>query len=55
MSEHNLIRVTAFVKMNDQSDVILEEVNIPLRMPKLLVKVTTDQAYYSSTHEDEYS
>lgn len=45
VSEHNLIRVTASVKMNDQSDVILEEVNIPLRMPKLLVKVTRNQAY----------
>ncbi|KAG5273605.1 hypothetical protein AALO_G00153350 [Alosa alosa] len=39
VSEHNLIRVTAFVKTNDQDDVILEEVNIPLRMPKLLIKV----------------
>ncbi|KAL2093176.1 hypothetical protein ACEWY4_010488 [Coilia grayii] len=40
VSEHHMIRVTAFIKMNDQSDVILEEVNIPLRMPRLHIKVT---------------
>ena len=39
-----MIRVTAFVKSNDQDEVILEEVNIPLRMPKLLIKVTRNQA-----------
>lgn len=39
VSEHNLIRVTALLQANSQPDVILQEVNIPLSMPQLHVKV----------------
>ncbi|XP_076846962.1 protein-glutamine gamma-glutamyltransferase 2-like [Brachyhypopomus gauderio] len=40
VSEHNLIRVTALLESNGQHNIILREVNIPLKMPKLYVKVT---------------
>ncbi|XP_029524001.1 protein-glutamine gamma-glutamyltransferase 2-like [Oncorhynchus nerka] len=42
VSEHNLIRVTALLQASSQPDVILQEVNIPLSMPQLHVKVVGD-------------
>ncbi|XP_041693280.1 protein-glutamine gamma-glutamyltransferase 2-like isoform X2 [Coregonus clupeaformis] len=42
VSEHNLIRVTALLQASGQPDVILQEVNIPLSMPQLHVKVVGD-------------
>ncbi|XP_058244165.1 protein-glutamine gamma-glutamyltransferase 2 [Hemibagrus wyckioides] len=38
VSEHHLIRVTALLQTS--SDQILQEVNIPLKMPKLHIKIT---------------
>ncbi|KAL4657032.1 protein-glutamine gamma-glutamyltransferase 2-like [Arapaima gigas] len=39
VSEHHLIRVTALLQSSSQHDVLLQEVNIPLTMPQLAVKV----------------
>ncbi|KAI1890023.1 hypothetical protein AGOR_G00168950 [Albula goreensis] len=39
VSEHHLIRVTALLQANNHHDVLLQEVNIPLSMPQLMVKV----------------
>ncbi|KAJ8335561.1 hypothetical protein SKAU_G00389030 [Synaphobranchus kaupii] len=39
VSEHHLIRVTALLLANNHHDIILQEVNIPLSMPQLVVKV----------------
>ncbi|XP_063052954.1 protein-glutamine gamma-glutamyltransferase 2-like [Engraulis encrasicolus] len=44
VSEHHTIRVTASIKMNDQSEVIQTEANIQLKMPKLNIKVTGEAA-----------
>ncbi|XP_063052462.1 protein-glutamine gamma-glutamyltransferase 2-like [Engraulis encrasicolus] len=44
VSEHHMIRVTASLKMNDQSDVIQTMANIQLKMPKLNIKVTGEAA-----------
>ncbi|XP_062860403.1 protein-glutamine gamma-glutamyltransferase 2 [Trichomycterus rosablanca] len=39
VSEHHLIRVTALLQAGSENTVILQEVNIPLKMPKLHIKV----------------
>ncbi|XP_035275703.1 protein-glutamine gamma-glutamyltransferase 2 [Anguilla anguilla] len=39
VSEHHVIRVTALLLANNHHDIILQEVNIPLSMPQLVVKV----------------
>lgn len=39
VSEHHLIRVTALLQTNSEQNAILQEVNIPLKMPKLHIKV----------------
>ncbi|XP_067090640.1 protein-glutamine gamma-glutamyltransferase 2 [Osmerus mordax] len=39
VSEHHLIRVTALLQVSGHSDLILQEVNIPLSTPQLHVKV----------------
>lgn len=39
VSEHHLIRVTALLKTSSEQNAILQEVNIPLKMPKLHIKV----------------
>uniref|UniRef100_A0AAR2IU79 protein-glutamine gamma-glutamyltransferase n=1 Tax=Pygocentrus nattereri TaxID=42514 RepID=A0AAR2IU79_PYGNA len=40
ISEHHLIRVTALLQTSGPLNSILQEVNIPLKMPKLHIKVT---------------
>ncbi|KAJ8271918.1 hypothetical protein COCON_G00107770 [Conger conger] len=42
VSEHHLIRVTALLLADNHHDIILQEVNIPLSMPQLVVKVLGD-------------
>nr|XP_006641558.1 PREDICTED: protein-glutamine gamma-glutamyltransferase 2-like [Lepisosteus oculatus] len=39
LSEHHLIRVTALVEPHGRPDVTLHEINIPLSVPRLVVKV----------------
>ncbi|GAA6101797.1 protein-glutamine gamma-glutamyltransferase 2 [Tachysurus ichikawai] len=39
VSEHNLIRVTALLQTSSEQNVILQEVNILLKMPKLHIKM----------------
>ncbi|XP_007249233.3 protein-glutamine gamma-glutamyltransferase 2 [Astyanax mexicanus] len=39
VSEHHLIRVTALLQTSGPNNIILQEVNIPLKMPKLHIKV----------------
>lgn len=39
VSEHHLIRVTALLQTSSEQNAIVEEVNIPLKMPKLHIKV----------------
>lgn len=39
VSEHHMIRVTALLQPTDQDNIILQEVNIPLKMPALHIKV----------------
>ncbi|KAK3548442.1 hypothetical protein QTP70_013131 [Hemibagrus guttatus] len=38
VSEHHLIRVTALLQTSNDQNAILQEVNIPLKMPKLHIK-----------------
>lgn len=39
VSEHHMIRVIALLQPTDQDNIILQEVNIPLKMPALHIKV----------------
>ncbi|KAL1256880.1 hypothetical protein QQF64_012425, partial [Cirrhinus molitorella] len=39
VSEHHMIRVTALLQSNDRNDIILQEMNIPLKMPVLNIKL----------------
>uniref|UniRef100_A0A673NBC6 protein-glutamine gamma-glutamyltransferase n=1 Tax=Sinocyclocheilus rhinocerous TaxID=307959 RepID=A0A673NBC6_9TELE len=39
VSEHHMIRVTALLQPTDQDNIILQEINIPLKMPALHIKV----------------
>lgn len=39
VSEHHMIRVTALLQPTDQDNIFLQEVNIPLKMPALHIKV----------------
>ncbi|KAG7468691.1 hypothetical protein MATL_G00145710 [Megalops atlanticus] len=39
VNEHHLIRVSALLQGTDQHDIVLREINIPLSMPQLAVKV----------------
>uniref|UniRef100_A0A671MJ83 protein-glutamine gamma-glutamyltransferase n=1 Tax=Sinocyclocheilus anshuiensis TaxID=1608454 RepID=A0A671MJ83_9TELE len=39
VSEHHMIRVTALLQPTDQDNIILQEINIPLKMPVLHIKV----------------
>ncbi|XP_066541693.1 protein-glutamine gamma-glutamyltransferase 2 [Hoplias malabaricus] len=40
VSDHHLIRVTALLQSSGSQNMLLKEVNIPLKMPKLHVKMT---------------
>uniref|UniRef100_A0A673N9T1 protein-glutamine gamma-glutamyltransferase n=1 Tax=Sinocyclocheilus rhinocerous TaxID=307959 RepID=A0A673N9T1_9TELE len=39
VSEHHMIRVTALLQPTDQDNIILQEINIPLKMPALHIKI----------------
>ncbi|XP_042631268.1 protein-glutamine gamma-glutamyltransferase 2-like isoform X2 [Cyprinus carpio] len=39
VSEHHMIRVTALLQPTDQDNIILQETNIPLKMPVLHIKI----------------
>ncbi|KAI2653521.1 Protein-glutamine gamma-glutamyltransferase 2 [Labeo rohita] len=39
VSEHHMIRVTALLQSSDQNNIILQEINIPLKMPVLNIKI----------------